>query len=243
MICSDDTLCDAPQRVAAMPALGSVYDKSCNVNSVCAADATCKLNLSVGYLPDPETGRLLMILSALFVPSAGALNPETFDWAVNGTPLPETTQVISIDTSILVDGDVITVSAKDSADCEKLIEYVVTDLQQNCSTLICQIDSTDYLDGDVVNLGNVAQSASEVVRVNYLTATGDINVSAVAVTGDASTSSTSPTPPTTLVSSGGDMSVDVTLDTTTLGAQSVTVAVTHDGCDGLHEITLNFTVV
>jgi len=242
LTCSDDLMCAAPNRTAPIADFSKSYDKDCNIDTVCAADSTCRLNVSQGYFEDPDTGKLLMLLNANFTASAGASVPTVFEWAINDVVLPQTTAIVTIDTALLTNGDVITVSAKDSLDCEAVFTLIVDNLQQVCETLLASIDGDFYLDGDAVALGNFVQDSTQVVRVNYSSAGGNITVSAAVATGDVVTTSVSPALPSVVSSTSGDISFDITLDTTALGAQSVTATATHDGCDGEFVLTLNFTI-
>lgn len=242
LVCTDDTLCDAPNRIAALPDFSQAYDKSCTNDIVCAADAGCSLNVVTGYRVDPDSGKLYLILTATFNTSLGASQPTGFNWAVNAVALPETTAIVSVDTALLNDGDVITVSAKDSLDCEKLVTYVVTNLQQNCTTVICAMDDVEYLDGDTVDLGIIAQGSARTIRQNFSVAAGQATVTNATASGDYTDLVINSTLPYVMTPSSALLDIDTDLDTATLGAKSVTTTVTHDGCDGEFVITLTYTV-
>lgn len=243
LACSDDVMCDAPNRTAPMADYSKPYGKNCNIDTVCAADATCRLNVSQGYFEDPDTGKLLMLLNANFTASAGASVPTVFEWAINDVVLPQTTAIATIDTALLTNGDVITVSAKDSLDCEAIFTVIVANLQQLCEPLLAFVDSVPYLDGDVIDLGNLVQDVARTVVVRYTTAGRDITVTSAVAMGAVLTTSVSPALPATVSVGTSEVTFSIPLDVSTIAPQSVTVTADHDGCDGELELTLNFTVV
>lgn len=243
LTCSDDTLCDAPNRIAALPNFAKDYNKNCDVDMVCAADATCSITLSQGYLPDPETGRLLMILTANATASAGGTPATLFEWSVNGNVLPETTSIISIDTALLADGDVIKVVGMDSLACSNETSLVVENLQQNCGTLTANFDNAFYLDGDTINLGNVNQNSAKTVDITFAAVGYAINVLSITSTGDVVSTANVPAVPVTLAAGGAGVVTTVTLKTTTLGANQAIVTVSHEGCDGEFVLQINFDVI
>lgn len=242
LACSDDVMCDATNRTAPIADFSKPYDKNCNIDTVCAADSACRLQVSQGYFKEPISGQLLLVLNANFTPSSGATVPTVFEWAINGTPYPEVGAIVALDTAVLNNGDVITVSAKDSLDCEAYFNYVVANLQQNCETLLASIDGDFYIDGDNIALGSFVKNTAKVATITYTSAGGNITIASVTAIGASTGAVASPTLPTVISSATSGVTLAVTLDTSAEGAQSTTVKMEHDGCDGSLELTLNFTV-
>lgn len=243
LACSDDVMCDAPNRTALMADFSKPYDKDCNIDTVCAADSTCRLSVSQGYYEDPDTGRLLLVLNANFTPSAGASVPPAFEWEINSTSLGQSTAIVTIDTTLLNNGDVITVSAIDSLNCEATFTIVLANLQQGCDTLLGAVDSVHVLSGDTIDLGSIAKGLARTVVVRFSTGNLDIVVLSATATGATIGSSASTTLPSTVSVGTAGVVFSINLDVSTSGPQSVAVLATHEGCDGEFELTLNFTVL
>jgi hypothetical protein len=244
--CSDDSGCDLPEYFTQIPDDSQPFNKNCNVDLVCAAEQPCSMSLSPMGIQEIG-GLFYAVFNATFKPSGGSVQDGDIQWQINGvTVVGQTTNILNVLVDDLVDGDVITAAAADTAECEALAPYVVTDLPDLCGTLRAVLSGTfaPVLNGGTIALGDIVQDAVTTNRVNISALGFDINVASAVRSGTSATLTISPSLPATLTPSGGDISLDLALNTGTIGAAfTTTVTITSDACDAEFEYTVTWNVV
>jgi hypothetical protein len=242
--CSDESGCDLPEYFTQIPDYTQPFNKNCDVDLVCAAEEPCSMSLSPLGVQN-IAGVYYAVFNATFKPSAGSTQDGGFVWQINGvTVVGQTTNILTVLVDDLTNGDVISVGAADVAGCEDLAVTVVADLPALCGTLRATLSPTfePVLNGATIDLGSVVKNASLENRVNFSAIGFDVDVASAVRSGVSATLTPSPSLPTTLIASGGDLSLDLALDTSAEGSFSTTVTVTSDACDKAFEYTVTWVV-
>ena len=242
--CADGGMCNLPNRSTAFPNFILPYGKDCTPEEVC--DVTCRLDrLKVGY--KTIAGENYAVFTVVFTPAAGGSQPTSYVWEINGSVVVgETENSLVIALADLNDGDVVTAEAIGSANCTAVTAFEPFVLPEGlCGSISAVLSPTfdPVLNGSTINAGSFAENATATIRVNISALVNNINVASAVRSGTAATLIVAPAVPDTLVVGGGDISLDLVLDTAIgTGSFTSTVTVTSNACDAVFTYTVNWTV-
>lgn len=162
LTCEDTGACDIPDYEYAAPVVVFPFEKPCDVDVTCAADLACKVTAySVAY--QNTGGATFALFVATVTPSAGASNPTSYQWLLNGAPYASTgNPSLLIDITELADGDVVSLVYEDTLECAQTVDFAPIDLAEQgvCGTLIVAYDGGELASDDLIALGNLAQTGA-----------------------------------------------------------------------------------
>jgi len=238
--CADEGMCELPNRSVLLPNFVMPYGKDCVPETVC--DTACRLDgLQVGY--KEINGVNYAVFNVVFTPGAGGGLPEEFEWSVNGSPDPdEKDSIFLIAVDDLNNGDVVSVSAIGSLDCDAEFSFepfVLPDVYRGVLT-VTDVTGSDVIltNGATINAGNIAQDDTLNVNLDLSVIGRDVIVSAITYTGVLDIAVPATLPQTII--DGGNLAVDAQYDTTVLGAKTGSVVIQTDAA-GDEFFIVNFT--
>jgi hypothetical protein len=242
LTCEDTGACDTPDYEYAAPVVVYPFEKPCNVDVTCAADLACRVSVSAPAFLQ-QGNNTFALFTALVTPSAGASNPASYAWLLNGAPYATTDSPnLLVNITDLSDGDVISLVYEDSLDCAQTVAFTPIDFEAQgiCGTLIVSYLSNEVQPDDVINLGNLPQTGAGVTTpiVLNLGAAGFAIVPTASVIGSATGVVVSPA---TIVVGAATGTATVSLKTEDLGPGVVDLSIVT--CAGNFKIGLSFTVI
>jgi hypothetical protein len=242
LTCEDTGACDTPDYEYAAPVVVYPFEKPCTVDVTCEADLACKVSpLSVSYLNNE--GNTFALFVALVTPSAGASNPASYEWLLNGSPYSSTSQPsLLVNITDLANGDVISLVYEDSLGCTQTVAFAPIDLEEQgvCGTFVVAYDGAELEADVVIALGNIPQTGAGVSTpvVLNLGAIGFPLAISAGATGTINSSVLS----NAVVALGlNTATFTVNLKTEGLGAGAATATLVT--CSGVFKVNFTFTAV
>jgi len=238
--CADEGMCELPNRSVLLPNFVMPYGKDCVPEQVC--DPTCRLDgLQVGY--KEINGVNYAVFNAVFTAGAGGGLPEEFEWSINGSADPdEKDSIFLIAVDDLNDGDVVSVSAIGSLDCDAEFSFepfVLPDAFRGVLTVINTDGFVVLTNGVTINAGNITQDDTQNINLDLSVIGPDVIVSNITYTGvlDIAVPATLPQ---TISEGGGNLSVNAQYDSTVLGAKTGSLLIQSNAA-GDEFFIVNFT--
>ena len=225
IVCADTTICDIPTGQ-------SLYTPFIDELEKCdSPDEVCQPQCNVALFPSIQNDGEDYVVTADAVTLQGA-TVVAYAWELNGSPLVGDTHVITLDNTTLVDGDIITVTIKDSLGCVAVNSITVAN---GCPAPVYILDTNigapqTVTNGQVVALGSFAAPAGD---LQITLAVGNTNGVPLVVTSGTATGTgaggvVSDFPAT--LDNGDEGSVDSATSVKTLGAKSITFTVASNDC-------------
>jgi hypothetical protein len=242
LTCEDTGACDTPDYEYAAPVVVYPFEKPCTVDVTCAADLACKVSVNAPSFLNQD-GNTFALFMAFVTPSAGAANPPTYEWLLNGAPYSSTDQPnLLANVSDFAQGDIVSIVYEDTLGCTQTVAFAPLDLtgQGICGTLVVAYNGSELVSGDVIALGNLPQtgagiSTPAVLNLGAINLPIDINAGAVGNVISVVLSNA-------VVALGlNTTTLTVNLATSTLGAGVVEVLLST--CAGNFKVNFTFTVV
>ena len=213
--CLDVSACTRQRYTHAIGNFGQNFDDTCTNDEVCdTPPQACTASLSAFRSPSDNSLRV----TANFNGALGQLgNAITYTWTVNGSPVVNNTNTLSLASGTWDEGDVISVSIAQGT-CMATASLTVS--PSTCSNLVVDIAGTDYASGATAAIGNVAAGSTRVLTLENAGA-WDLGV-------------------TSITSNSANLVVTMGLPATIASGQTLVGQIQLNGAAGPHSAELTF---
>jgi len=240
IVCSDDTVCDLP-TIDALYNSASVPLPECEAGqNATFCNSTCDVAVEGFISTDGDD----YIATANANPSLGA-TIVSYEWEINGSPISDDTRTVTLDNTILADGDVISVTVTDSLGCIATNSITVVN---GCPNPVYILDTNQgspqtVVSGQTVNLGSFAAPVGDLEILLGVSNTNDVPlvVTAATATGTGAGGVVNDFPAT--LDNGDEGSVDSATSVKTVGAKQIVFTIASNDCDTpAFTLTVNYTI-
>jgi hypothetical protein len=240
IVCSDDTICDLTPVDALYNSAATPLPECVDGQNATFCDSSCDVALEGFLSTDGED----YIVTANANPSLGA-TIATYEWEVNGSPILDDTRVITLDSSTLSDGDIVTVTVTDSLGCIATISHTVVN---GCPEPVYILDTNQgepqtVTNGQTVALGSFAAPVGALQIVLGVGNTNDVPlvVTAATATGTGAGGVVSDFPAT--LDNGDEGQIESATSVKTVGAKSIVFTIASNDCaNPTFSITVTYTI-